>query len=63
MRPLKVYACGIATDYELGHTDVTVWPSVEALKRNVSCWEECGIVELTLSDPCMVVEAKPREWK
>lgn len=45
----KVYVCGVDWHHEIGEApDVIVYPSVKALKKRRSCWEECGIVELEL---------------
>jgi len=41
----KVYICGVAYQHEVGETDVTVYPSVEYLKKEGVCWDSCGIVE------------------
>lgn len=52
MNTKKVYVCGVDWQHEIGEEmakpDVVVYPSVESLKKHVSCWEECGIVELEL---------------
>jgi hypothetical protein len=45
-QPIKVYTCGIAFQYELGLTDVTVYPTIESCRQAFSCTDECGMVEL-----------------
>jgi hypothetical protein len=35
---------GTDYDHELGHTDVKVYSSVEALKADRPCIHECGVV-------------------
>ena len=43
----KKYVCGITFSCELGHTeDVSVYDSLEELKRIHWYWKECGIVEI-----------------
>ena len=32
-----------------------VYPSLEDLKRNMSCWESCGVVEVTVTRGRVVV--------
>ncbi len=48
LKTKKVYVCGVDWQHELGEvSDYTkVYSTVEDLKRQRSCWEECGIVEL-----------------
>jgi hypothetical protein len=40
-----VYTCGTMWDH-LDHAEMTVYPSIRALKCDRGCWEECGIVAL-----------------
>ncbi len=42
------YMCAIDFEHELGLAmgGNVVYPSVENLKLNHSCWHECGIVEV-----------------
>ena len=45
------YICGTdTTDLFLGATDVIIYPSIESLKKDRKCWEECGIEEVILGD-------------
>ena len=48
---IKVYTCGIDFQHELGEVldYVKVYSTIEDLKRQVKCWEQCGIVELEVS--------------
>lgn len=50
-RTVTGYMCMIDWDYELGNAPDgnKIYPSIEALKKEHSCWEECGIVEVTVS--------------
>lgn len=45
----KFYICGIDLQHELGETQITVYPSIDSLKENMDCTEECGIVEITIT--------------
>ena len=42
------YMCAVDFECELGAAlgGNTVYPSIEDLKKNHECWEECGIVEV-----------------
>jgi len=42
------YMCGISWDCEVESTDVKIYASIEQLKEDHGCWEECGIVEVQL---------------
>jgi hypothetical protein len=48
-KSIKVYACSIAFEHEMGVIPVTVYPTIEALKEAHKCTDECGICELTVS--------------
>jgi hypothetical protein len=52
------YMCGVDFDTELGlNADGNrVFPSVKALKRAMSCWKSCGIVEVEVRARRMVVK-------
>lgn len=52
------YMCKIDWDWEIGAASGgnTVYPSIDDLKRNHSCWEECGIVEVKVFYNRTVVE-------
>jgi len=47
-----VYVCGVDWQHELGEASGgnKVYPSVEDLKRHVSCWVDCGIVKIKMSN-------------
>lgn len=40
------YVCGVDWQHELGETKVMTYASVDQLKKEMKCTEECGIVEL-----------------
>lgn len=40
--------CMTAAQHELGHTDVRVYPTVEHLKAEESCADECGIAKVRI---------------
>jgi len=44
------YMCGVDWQHELGdaHPFTKVFPTVEALKSEFTCWEQCGIVRVTI---------------
>ena len=45
----KSYVCGVDWQWEIGEcNDVKLYSSPEALKKDRTCWEECGIVELEI---------------
>lgn len=52
------YMCKIDWDYEFGNAENGnhVYPSIEALKKYHTCWEECGIVEVEVRLKRVVVE-------
>lgn len=45
---LKLFLDGVDWQHEIGNTNTTVYESAEHLKRKESCWQSCGIVEVTL---------------
>lgn len=47
---MKIYMCKTDAAYHLGEDADGVWIffSVESLKKKMSCWVECGIVEMDL---------------
>ena len=51
----KGFMCAVDFDWELGEVNDSspVYSSVEDLKRQRTCWEKCGIVE---------VEVKRVKW-
>lgn len=49
-RKISVFVCGVDFQHELGYaSDIVVYPSVESFKKNRTCWEQCGIVELEVT--------------
>lgn len=52
------YMCAIDWSCELGAAmgGNTVYPSVDDLKRNHECWEDCGIVEVKVFYNKTIVE-------
>jgi hypothetical protein len=40
------YMCRIDFQCELGECPVTVYSSIESLKKKHPCWEQCGIMEV-----------------
>ena len=46
-----VYMCAVDWQYELGEVNdyTKVYSSVEDLKRQRICWEQCGIVEVEVN--------------
>lgn len=44
---MKTYCCGVDYQHE-PHEDIEWFSTVETLKEKKSCWEECGIIEITL---------------
>jgi hypothetical protein len=53
-----VYACKTTWDFDMGEDVVKVYDSIEALKRDRTCWEECGIVELEVTLKNVIEEGK-----
>ena len=54
------YMCKVDFDWEIGGAigGNTVYPSVEDLKDNRTCWEECGIVKVKIELEEVVLESK-----
>lgn len=46
----KFYICGVDWQHELGETLVRVYASECHLKKETTCWKECGIVEITVDE-------------
>lgn len=44
---MKLYCCGIGYQHD---PDFKVYTSIDDLKRDRSCWKECGIVEIVVDD-------------
>lgn len=59
----RVYICKTDADYHIPDDDagVRVFFSMSSIKRHISCWEECGVVELQLdySKPRIIVKPNP----
>lgn len=58
------YMCKIDFDHELGAAlgGSKVYPSIEDLRSNHDCVDECGIVEVTVSLNAVISEGRdPRE--
>jgi hypothetical protein len=52
---MKLYACGSDWQLEIGNADTVqgrmpLYSSIEELKAFRTCWEECGIVVLELTE-------------
>lgn len=47
----KSYVCGVDWQHEIGEgpNDIKLYSSLEVLKKERTCWKECGIVELEIS--------------
>ncbi len=45
------YLCKTDYDYELGNASggCKLYSSIEDLKKHLSCWEECGVLEVEVS--------------
>lgn len=56
MKPTKVYMCGVDWQHEADSIASTIYPSVESLKKNRPCWEQCGIVCIEVKEAQWVVE-------
>jgi hypothetical protein len=49
---MKRYVCGIVFQHELGYTnEVSVYETLEELKKEHPCFGKCGIVEIEVDDP------------
>ena len=62
-KTITVYTCGVDYQHELGeaYPFTEVYPSIEALKEQRNCWENCGIVELEIT---LVKWVEPQDlWK
>ncbi len=48
---VRGYMCAIDWEHEIGNASDgnKVYPSVEALKKHHTMWEECGIVEVEVT--------------
>lgn len=43
---IKCYMCKTEFDYDMGNTEIKVYPTTQALEKDKYCVEECGIVEV-----------------
>lgn len=59
-KKIKVFTCGVDYQYELGETICITYASIESLKKNCTCWKECGIVELEVT---LVKWVEPQNFK
>lgn len=50
-KKVKVYMCMIDWQHEIGEAagGNTVYASLNDLKKNHTCWEECGVVEVEVT--------------
>jgi len=65
-REVEVYLDGTDWRYEIGHAadGNRVYPSVDCLKEENKCWDECGIVKCKLVFMETVIpEVDPKDWK
>ena len=46
----KSYVCGVDWQHEIGEgpNDIKLYSSLKVLKKERTCWKECGIVELDI---------------
>jgi hypothetical protein len=58
-KKITCYVCTTAINWELGETDIRVYPSISSLKRNSKCHEECGITEVTVTVGKTITKGKP----
>lgn len=54
-----MYMCGTDYQIEIDHTNVTLYPTVEQLKRDRKCVDECGIVAVNVEFGEWVVPSIP----
>ena len=47
MKSRIMYVCGTAYCHD---PDITLFDRIELLKKRKSCWKECGIVEINLTE-------------
>ncbi len=52
---MKLYACGVDWQHEIGEAGdlegkMPLYSSIEELKAQRTCWAECGIVVLELTE-------------
>lgn len=57
----KMYMCSIVADWEIGDTDVTLYSSLDDLKRKHKCWKDCGVTEVTVQVKKEIVKANKYE--
>jgi hypothetical protein len=59
MKSFKGYICTTTANWELGETDVKVYPCVDSLKRHNKCHTSCGITELTIMVGEEITQGRP----
>jgi isopentenyldiphosphate isomerase len=64
---MKKFVCGVTFQHEIGETDCTgfFYDTLDAIKEQTSCWEQCGIVEVEFdgpNDPETLEEIKSFKW-
>lgn len=56
-KKLYGYICGTdTTDIWLGANDVRIYSSIKDLKKERTCWKECGIYRIPLDSLKLVVK-------
>ena len=47
-KPRYGYMCGVDYQHELGEAmgGCLIYPSIKDLKRDINCWNECGIIKV-----------------
>jgi len=51
MESKTVYICGTDWQHEIGNVkslSLPVYTTVEEMKKNCKCWDECGIIEVEM---------------
>lgn len=51
MKKMTLYLCGVDWQHELGEAadGTKVYPSLQALKKYRTCWDECGVVKVSVT--------------
>lgn len=61
MRRKKAYICQTAFNHDLADDNygtVKIYGSLDAIKADTTCWEECGIYEISINVEKVKVKAK-----
>lgn len=63
--PIRAFMCKIDWEDErfAPYDGNKLYGSVESLKREHSCWERCGIVEVTVSFSRIIYEGREPAWE